>query len=95
MAAERLRDRIISMTPKLTAEQREALNRCDGPLRIEDQKTNKVYFIVDASTLDALQRRQTVEAIREGIADVEAGRVAPLDEAIVRIRANLGLCSDG
>ncbi len=83
------------MTPKLTAEQRETLNRCDGPLRIEDQKNNKVYFIVDASTLDALQWRQTVEAIREGIADVEAGRVAPLDEAIVRIRANLGLCSDG
>jgi hypothetical protein len=84
-----------NMTPKLTAEQREALDHCDGPLRIEDEKSDKIYFIVDATTLDALPRRQTVEVIREGIADVEAGKVAPLDEAIARIRTNLRLCSDG
>jgi predicted transcriptional regulator len=44
--------------------------------------------------MGALQRQQDLDAIREGIADMQAGRAAPLDEALARIRANLGLCSD-
>ena len=79
------------MTPKLTPEQREALDHSDGPVLVEDEQTKEVYFLVDASTMNVLQRQQDLEAIREGIADVEAGRVAPLDEALARIRANLGL----
>ena len=79
------------MTPKLTPEQREALVHSDGPVLVEDEQTKEVYFLVAASTMNALQRQQDLEAIREGIADVEAGRVAPLDEALARIRAKLGL----
>ena len=79
------------MTPKLTPEQREALDHSDGPVLVEDEQTKEVYFLVAASTMNALQRQQDLEAIREGIADVEAGRVAPLDEALARIRAKLGL----
>ena len=79
------------MTPKLTPEQREALAHSDGPVLVEDEQTKEAYFLVDASTMNALERQQDLEAIREGIADVEAGRVAPLDEALARIRAKLGL----
>lgn len=79
------------MTPKLTPEQREALAHSDGPVLVEDEQTKEAYFLVDASTMNALQLQQDLEAIREGIADVEAGRVAPLDEALARIRARLGL----
>lgn len=79
------------MTPKLTPEQREALAHSDGPVLVEDEQTKEVYFLVDALTMNALERQQDLEAIREGIADVKAGRVAPLDEALARIRANLGL----
>lgn len=79
------------MTPKLTAEQREALDRSNGPVLVEDEQTKEVYFLVDAPTMNALQRQEDIDAIREGIADVEAGRVAPLNEALARIRAKLGL----
>ena len=82
------------MTPKLTPEQREALDQGDGPVLVEDEQTKQVYFLVDAPTMGALQRQQDLDAIREGIADMQAGRAAPLDEALARIRANLGLCSD-
>lgn len=58
---------------------------------VADERAKEFYFLVDASTLSALQRQQDLEAICEGIADVEAGRVAPLDEALARIRAKLGL----
>ena len=79
------------MAPKLTPEQRDALDRSDGPVLVEDEQTKQIYFLVDAPTMNVLQRQQDLEAIREGIADVEAGRVAPLDEALARIRTNLGL----
>lgn len=78
------------MTPKLTPEQREALAHSDGRVLVEDEQTKEAYFLVDASTMSALERQQDLEAIREGIADVEAGRVAPLDEALARIRTELG-----
>jgi predicted transcriptional regulator len=79
------------MTPKLTPEQRDALVHSDGPVLVEDEQTKEVYFLVNASTMSAWQRQQDLEAIREGIADVETGRVAPLDEALAWIRGNLGL----
>ena len=79
------------MTPKLTAEQREAINRSGGPVAVEDDTTHRLYFLIDASTLAALQRQQDLDALREGIADMEAGRVAPLQEVVSRIRTTLGL----
>jgi predicted transcriptional regulator len=79
------------MTPKLTAEQRDALSHSDGPLAIEDEQTQRRYFLVDEPTFTTLREQQDLAAIREGIADMQAGRVAPLDEAVARIRASLGL----
>jgi predicted transcriptional regulator len=79
------------MTIKLTAEQREALDHSDGPVLVEDETSHRVYFLVDESTFNNLQRQEDLAAIRERIADMEAGRVAPLDEVMARIRSNLGL----
>jgi predicted transcriptional regulator len=53
-----------------------------------------VYFLVDAPTVEAAERQRDLDAIREGIADREAGRVAPLDEVVDRIRTKLGLSID-
>lgn len=81
------------MVPKLTVEQREALRQGEGPIAVEDEQTREVYFIVDRSTFETLQKEQDIAAIREGLADVEAGRVTPVSESIARIRQELGLPS--
>ncbi|MGC3966125.1 MAG: hypothetical protein QM775_01765 [Pirellulales bacterium] len=73
------------MTLKLTAEQREALKQVGGPIPVEDEQTHEVYFLVNRNTLDSADRA----AIRQGIADMEAGRVLTLDELDVRIRARI------
>jgi predicted transcriptional regulator len=78
-------------TPKLTAEQCEAINRSGGPLAVEDETNHRVCFLIDASTLEGLRRQQDLEAVREGIADMEAGRAAPLEEVMSRIGSTLGL----
>jgi predicted transcriptional regulator len=78
------------MTPKLTPEQREALDRSDGPVAVEDAETKRVYFLVDESIIDSLQRQEDLTAIREGIADMEAGRLVTLEELDARIHARLG-----
>jgi hypothetical protein len=77
------------MTPKLTPEQRYALDHTDGPVPVEDEKTNRVYFLVDESTFASMKQQEDLAAIREGIADAEAGRVITLDELDVRIQARL------
>jgi predicted transcriptional regulator len=82
-------------TPKLTPEQRSALVDNGGPLFIEDDQTQRTYVIVERAAYEraiaALRSEQTLEAIREGVADMEAGRVAPIEEVCERIRTNLGL----
>jgi predicted transcriptional regulator len=82
----------MSMT-KLTPEQCEALDRSEGPLAVEDERTHRVYYVVDEPTLADLQRQADLAAIRDGIADMEAGRVVTLEELDSRIRARLALPS--
>jgi hypothetical protein len=79
------------MTPKLTPEQSAALRQFEGPMPIEDEQTSQLYFLIDARAWESLRREQDLNAIREGIANMEAGRVAPLNEVMARIRASLGL----
>jgi len=77
------------MTPKLTAEQRAALLERGSPIAIEDEQTRRVYFLVDPAMLDSLWEAADMVALREGIADAEAGRTTPLDAAMHRIEFNL------
>ena len=79
------------MTPKLTPEQCDALDHSDGPLPVEDERTHRVYYVVDEPTLAGLQQREDLASIRGGIADMEAGRIVTLEELDARIRARLDL----
>jgi predicted transcriptional regulator len=81
------------MTPKLTPEQCEAVDRSSGPVPVEDERTHRMYYLVDETTLASLQREQDIAAIREGVADMEAGRVVSLQELDARIQTRLGLNS--
>ncbi len=79
------------MALKLTDEQREALDQSDGPVPVEDEVTQRVYFLVDSATLETLRKQEDLAAIREGLVDIEAGRVMTLNELDNRLRARLGL----
>ena len=79
---------------KLTEEVAQALMKCHGePLSVQVPGSDQLFVIVEQSTFDAamaaLELQRSVELIREGIADVEAGKVLPLDEAMEQIRREL------
>ena len=80
---------MMIMSIKLTSEQRAALESSDGLVAVEDEVNKRLYFLVDESTLANLKLRDDEIAIREGIADMEAGRVVTLEELDRRIRARL------
>ena len=80
---------------KLSAEVAEALKAAKGePLSVEVPGFDRRFVVVEQSEYDAameaLALQRNVELIREGVADVEAGRVMPLDEAMEQIRRELG-----
>lgn len=77
------------MTPKLTNEQRDAIKRDRCPVPVEDEQTHEVYFLVDQGTLETLRQNADRQAIRQGIAEMEAGRVVTLEELDARIQARL------
>jgi len=81
------------MAIKITPEQREALGRSLGPVLVEDDQTQRLYYLVDEPTFDLLERQKDIAAIREGIADMEAGRLVTLDELDARIRARFSMAS--
>jgi hypothetical protein len=80
---------------KLSEEVAEALKASKGePISVDVPGSDRRFVVVDQTTHDAamaaLELQKNVELIREGIADVEAGRVVPLDEAMDRVRRELG-----
>lgn len=83
------------MATKLTTEQSDALHQSGESLPLVDPKTEKVYVLVDQSihqqAMAALehQREADMTAIRQGIADMEAGRVMTLEESQARTEAAL------
>lgn len=60
-----------------------------------DDERQRVYFLVDKATFKSLQQREDLAAIREGIADLEAGRLVALEELDARIRARIGSPENG
>ena len=86
------------MALRISEEQRRALcNRPEGPIEVEDEHTRRQYVLVERQwherAVRALQHEEDLAAIRSGIADMEAGRVIPLDEVDARLRSKLGLAS--
>ena len=80
---------------KLSEEVAEALKAANGEaLSVEVPGFDRRFVVVEQSEYDAameaLALQRNVELIREGVADVEAGRVMPLHEAMEQIRQKLG-----
>lgn len=74
------------MTPKLSDELSAAIDASEaGVLQVVHPGTNRLYVVVDAEThqkaMDALQKRDDLEAIQAGIKDMEAGRVQSAEDA--------------
>jgi predicted transcriptional regulator len=74
------------MIAKLTPELREALRQSAGPVALEDEETSEVFYLVDEATLAQAEQQADRAAIQQGIEDMEAGRVIPLDEVMRRVR---------
>ena len=60
-----------------------------APIAVEDEESHRVYFLVDPTMFDSLRSEADMTALLAGIADADAGRTAPLDEATQRIEARL------
>ena len=78
------------MTPYLTPEQANALHAGgDAPMQIVDPTNQRVYFVVDGGLLAELTYRADLQAIRDGVADMRAGRSVPIEQARLEDRAEL------
>lgn len=77
----------------ITEEQQAALKDHPQGIRCEIVGGQETYVIVKQSTYDeamaAIEKQETLEAIREGMADIEAGRFMPLAEAFAEVRKEL------
>jgi predicted transcriptional regulator len=79
------------MTAKLSKELSDALHSLgDDRLEVVDPLNNRVYYLVEATTLAQLEQSSTHNAIAQGIADMEAGRGKPAAEADADLREKLG-----
>ncbi len=75
------------MTPKLTSELSEALHsNGNQPTPVVDPLDNQVYFLVTQSTLEKARQAEDEDAIRSGIADMDAGRHVSLDQAKAELK---------
>ena len=79
---------------KLTDEQRVALQRSPEGISREDTTTNRVYVLVDEQVhrqaMLALKQQQDLEAIRRGVAQMEAGGGIPIQDARIQHAQELG-----
>jgi hypothetical protein len=66
--------------PFITPEMRAALAASGGaPIQVQDPETLQVYVVSQQPVEISLDDEYIQRAIEEGIADIEAGRVAPWD----------------
>ena len=81
------------MKAPLSDAQRRALDQQPEGIEVQDDQTQKVYFLTDAElhqrAMQALQRQEDHDAIQAGIDDMEAGRVVPYEEVSRRLHARL------
>ncbi len=79
---------------KLTDEQRVALQRTPEGILCEDTTTHRVYLLVDEQVhrraMLALKQQQDLEAIRRGVAQMEAGGGMPIQDARIQLAQELG-----
>ncbi len=85
------------MNAKLPAEIRKAIAENPLEVRLEDEETNEVYFIMDEAThrraVQALQQLEDNEAVAEGIRQMENGEGRPLTEVDEAMRRDFDMPS--
>jgi hypothetical protein len=73
------------MITYLTPDQASAMQAGgNAPMQIVDPTTRRVYYVIDSGLLAELERRSDLDAIREGVADMQAGQhsspfLSPID----------------
>lgn len=68
------------MTPKLTEEQRQALQQAPGrPVPVEDDRTHQVYFLVERDQLRRLLDEQLRRELQIGFDEADRGDVVEWD----------------
>jgi predicted transcriptional regulator len=68
------------MISYLTPEQAAALQAGgNSPMQIVDPTTRRVYYVIDSGLLAELERRSDLDAICDGVADMQAGRSVSID----------------
>jgi hypothetical protein len=82
------------MNPEpLTPDQTKALHAAGDKLPVIDVTTQQLYVVVDLDVheraMEALREREDLEAIREGVAQVEAGEGVSIEEARKQTDAEL------
>ena len=81
------------MTPKPISQDLSDALRAAGeePLPVIDPSNKQVYVVVDRAihqrAMEALRRQESVEAIRQGVASMEAGNGMSLQESQRRTKA--------
>ena len=68
------------MTPQLTPELRQAIAASpDYPVRIEDEETQRVYFVVSQEQVRSLMEAELRRELQVGYDDIARGDVVPFD----------------
>ncbi len=68
------------MTPKLTADQRNALAHSAGqPVKVEDDQTHEVFFLVSPQTLPNLWEEYVRREVQRGLEQVDRDETVPWD----------------
>ncbi len=84
---------------KLTDEQRVALQQSPDGISCEDTTTNRVYVLVEEQVhrraMHALKQQQDLEAIRRGIAQMEAGGGLLIQDARIQLAQEFGFSASG
>lgn len=78
------------MTPKLSDDQRHALQSTAGKLvEVQDEQTQQAYVLMSIELFREMmgvgtdeEMAASLEAIEEGLADVEAGRTRPFRDVL-------------
>ncbi len=75
------------MTPQLSPELREAIAASpDHPVRIEDEETQRVYFVVTQEQVRSLLEAELRRELQVGYDDIARGDVVPFDAEDIRRR---------
>lgn len=77
------------MTPKLSDEQRLAIQDCDGrPVEVEDDRTRRVYIIVARDEFQRLVEEQLRAELQVGFDQADAGDLGDWDAEEMRQEAH-------